>query len=226
MKRIKILLAEDHAMVREGLRKVLSLEADFEVIGEANDGREAEQLAKKLDPAVLLMDLGMPLLNGWEAAKKVLDAKPKIRVLILSAHGEKIYVKRAMDAGVAGFVLKQNCLRDLCVAIRTVVTGRTFFVPEVLSRLEDGKYGFRREGVNEQKRKLELSEREREVLQLVAEGKANKQMAVELGIGIKTVEKHRGRIMEKLGIHETAGLTRYAIASGIVEGGMTSLGES
>ncbi len=226
MKRTTILLAEDHAMVREGLRKVLDLEADFEVIGEANDGRQAVQLAKKLDPVVLLMDLGMPLLNGWEATSKVLQAKPGIRVVILSAHGENVYVKRAMDAGVAGFVLKQNGLRDLCLAIRTVVTGRSFFVPDVMSRMERGESVFGRDGVKGQMGKVELSGREREVLQLIAEGKANKQTAAELGIGIKTVEKHRGRIMEKLGIHETAGLTRYAIGAGIIEVGMPSFVES
>jgi DNA-binding NarL/FixJ family response regulator len=221
MKRTTIVLADDHSLVREGLRRILDLEADFEVIGEASDGREAVQLAQALDPAVLLMDLGMPLLNGWDASKKVLEAKPRIRVVILSAHGEKVYVKRAMDAGVAGFVLKQNCLRDLFVAIRTVVTGRSFFVPEVSILLERAECVFGRGGVNRQSGKLELSRREREVLQLIAEGKANKQTASELGITIKTVEKHRGRIMEKLGIHETAGLTRYAIGAGIIEGGIT-----
>ena len=129
MKRTTILLAEDHEMVREGLRKILGLEVDFEVIGEAKDGREAVQLAKKLAPAVLVMDLAMPLLNGWEAARRVLESKPTVRVLILSAHGETVYVRRAVEAGVAGFVLKQNSLWDLCAAIRTVAAGASFLYP-------------------------------------------------------------------------------------------------
>jgi len=217
MKRTTILLAEDHEMVREGLRKILGLEGDFEVIGEAKDGREAVQLAKKLDPAVLVMDLAMPLLNGWEAARRVLESKPAVRVLILSAHGEPVYVRRAVEAGVAGFVLKQNSLRDLCAAIRTVAAGASFFVPELSSRHGRNGCFSGSHGVNGARAKLELSAREREVLQLIAEGNANKQTAAQLGIAIKTVEKHRGRIMEKLGIHETAGLTRYAIGAGIVE---------
>ncbi len=216
MKRTTILLAEDHEMVREGLRKILGLEVDFEVIGEAKDGREAVQLAKKLAPAVLVMDLAMPHLNGWEAARRVLESKPAVRVLILSAHGENVYVRRAVEAGVAGFVLKQNSLRDLCAAIRAVAAGASFFVPEVSSQHGLLGYFSGRQGVNGAREKVELSAREREVLQLIAEGKANKQTAAELGITIKTVEKHRGRIMVKLGIHETAGLTRYAIGAGIV----------
>ena len=222
MKRTTILLAEDHEMVREGLRKILGLEVDFEVIGEAKDGREAVQLAKKLEPAVLVMDLAMPHLNGWEAARRVLESKPAIRVLILSAHCENVYVRRAVEAGVAGFVLKQNSLRDLCAAIRTVAAGASFFVPEVSRQGRLGCF-FGSHGVSGPRAKVELSAREREVLQLIAEGKANKQTAAELGITIKTVEKHRGRIMGKLGIHETAGLTRYAIGAGIVENEASSL---
>lgn len=224
MKRTTILLAEDHAMVREGLRRVLGLEPDFEVIGEAKEGREAVNLALKIVPAVLVMDLAMPILNGWEAAKKVLAEMPQIRVLVLSAHGEKIFVQKAIEAGVAGFVLKQNSLRELCVAIRAVVNGGSFFVPEVLGRSRQ-MTGFPRSPLVAGPRdKAELSVRERQVLQLIAEGKANKQTAAELGIGIKTVEKHRGRLMQKLGIHETAGLTRYAMGAGILETGPRVVG--
>ena len=217
MKRITILLAEDHQMVREGLKKILGLEVDFEVIGEAKDGRQAVQLAKKLAPSVLVMDLAMPLLNGWEAARQVLEFTPAVRVLILTAHGENVYVQRAIQVGVDGFVLKQNSLRDLCTAIRMVAAGGSFFVPEVSSRQLRTTCVSRGDSLNGTMAKFELSLREREVLQLIAEGKANKQTAAVLGIAIKTVEKHRGRIMEKLGIHETAGLTRYAIGAGIVE---------
>lgn len=217
VKRTTILLAEDHAMVREGLRRVLGLEPDFEVVGEAREGREAVNLALQLVPAVLVMDLAMPFLNGWEAARKVLKEMPQIRVLILSAHGENIFVQKAIEAGVAGFVLKQNSLRDLCVAIRTVVTGGSFFVPEVLGRSRQGLGLAKVPGGSGPQYRAELSVRERQVLQLIAEGKANKQTAAELGIGIKTVEKHRGRVMQKLGIHETAGLTRYAMGAGIVD---------
>lgn len=216
MKKITIVLAEDHAMIREGLRRVLALENDFQVIGEAKDGREAVRLARALGPAVVVMDLAMPLLNGCEAARQLVEKMPRIRVLILSAHGEKIYVRRAMSAGVAGYVLKQNCLRDLFLAIRTVSSGASYFMAELSAQAMPGRPASTVHKANEQNNKVELTARESEVLQLIAEGMPNKRTAGELGISIKTVEKHRGRIMYKLGIHDTAGLTRYAIGAGIL----------
>ena len=217
MKRITVLLAEDHTIVREGFRKMLELENDLQVVGEAQDGRQAVALVKKLRPAVVLMDIAMPLLNGLEATRQVLKALPATKVLILSAHSDDAYVKNATESGAVGFLLKQTSSHVVCEAIREVQNGKTFFCPTVARRLHqfDGKSPDR--AGRPQSRNARLSSREMEVLQLIAEGKANKETAAELGISIKTVEKHREKVMSKLNIHDTAGLTRYAISAGIIE---------
>ncbi|HEX2618267.1 MAG TPA: response regulator transcription factor [Flavobacteriales bacterium] len=219
MKSLTVLLAEDHTIVREGLRKILDLADDVTVVGEAGNGREAVLMAKRLIPAVVLMDIAMPLLNGFEATRQILRSQPDTRVLMLSAYSDEAYVHTAIEAGVVGFLLKQTSANDLCHAIREVHAGRTFFVPQLplphqvlTTRLPPA-----RPLGPEHNRKPRLSPREREVLQLIAEGKANKETAAGLGISIKTVEKHREHLMRKLGIHDTAGLTRYAIAVGIIE---------
>ena len=217
MKRITVLLAEDHLVVREGFRKMLELEDDFEVIGEASDGRQAVTLAKKLHPAVVLMDIAMPLLNGLEATRQILKALPATKVLMLSAHNDDAYVQNATDSGAVGFLLKQTSSRAVCQAIRAVQKGKTCFSPSIARRFDrlnpqsPGRPGVANRKIGR------LTSREMEVLQLIAEGKANKETAAELGIGIKTVEKHREHLMEKLDIHDTAGLTRYAISAGIIE---------
>lgn len=217
MKRITILLAEDHMIVREGFRKMLELENDLQVIGEAQDGRQAVVMVKKLRPAVVLMDIAMPLLNGLEATRQVLKAVPATKVLILSAHSDDAYVKSATESGAVGFLLKQTSTQDVCQAIREVHKGNTFFSPSIVKKLRHlNQKSLDRKGRLKTK-VLCLSSRELEVLQLVAEGKANKQIAAELDISIKTVEKHRDHLMQKLDIHDTAGLTRYAIAAGIIE---------
>ena len=217
MKRITILLAEDHMIVREGFRKMLELEDDLEVVGEAEEGRQAVALAKKLRPAVVLMDIAMPLLNGLEATRQVLKAVPTAKVLMLSAHNDDAYVKNAAESGAVGFLLKQTSAHDVCRAIREVEKGKTFFAPSIARRFDHlNPPSFDRAGVLSGKA-AELTSREIEVLQLIAEGNANKQTAAELGIGVKTVEKHREHLMEKLHIHDTAGLTRYAISAGIIE---------
>ena len=217
MKRITILLAEDHMIVREGFRKMLELENDLQVVGEAENGRQAVAMVKKLRPAVVLMDIAMPLLNGLEATRQVLKAVPATKVLILSAHSDDAYVKSATESGAVGFLLKQTSTQDVCQAIREVHKGNTFFSPSIAKNLRyrDQK-SLDRKGLLKTK-VTRLSSREAEVLQLIAEGAANKQIAAELGISIKTVEKHRGHLMRKLDIHDTAGLTRYAIAAGIIE---------
>jgi len=217
MKKITVLLAEDHTIVREGFHKMLDFEADIEVVGEAQDGRQAVALALKLQPAVVLMDIAMPLLNGLEATRQLLKAQPAIKVLMLSAHSDDAYVTNAVESGAVGFLLKQTSSQDVCRAIREVASGKTFFSPAI-SRRQDrinpeaahhaGKFNLKT---------VQLTSREMEVLQLIAEGKANKETAAELGIGMKTVEKHREHLMEKLDIHDTAGLTRYAISAGIIE---------
>ena len=217
MKRITVLLAEDHMIVREGFRKMLELEDDFEIVAEAQDGRQAVVLVKKFHPQVVLMDIAMPLLNGLEATRQVLKAVPATKIIILSAHSDDAYVKNAIDSGALGFLLKQTSAHDVCRAIREVHQGKTFFSPAI-SRRQDRLHPQTLDRAGALKKKAaELTSREMEVLQLIAEGKANKETASELGIGIKTVEKHREHLMAKLDIHDTAGLTRYAISAGIIE---------
>ena len=187
------------------------------MIGEAQDGRSALAMVKKLRPAVVLMDIAMPLLNGLEATRQVLKVLPTTKVLILSAHSDDAYVKSATDSGAVGFLLKQTSAHEVCQAIREVQKGKTFFSPSISRRLNrlnppsPDRVG-RLNG-----KAVKLTSREMEVLQLIAEGKANKETAAELGIGMKTVEKHREHLMQKLDIHDTAGLTRYAISAGIIE---------
>jgi DNA-binding NarL/FixJ family response regulator len=217
MKRITVLLAEDHMIVREGFRKMLELEEDIEVIGEAQDGREAVELVKKLRPAVVLMDIAMPLLNGLEATRQILKAAPATRVLMLSAHSDDAYVKNANEAGAAGFLLKQTSAHEVCRAIREVQKGKTFFSSAVSKRMDRLQTQASDRAGSFKEKMAKLTSREMEVLQLIAEGKANKETAAQLGIGIKTVEKHREHLMKKLDIHDTAGLTRYAISTGVVE---------
>jgi DNA-binding NarL/FixJ family response regulator len=217
MKRITVLLVEDHKMVREGLCKMLELEDDLEVVGQAKDGREAVTLVNQLRPAVVVMDIAMPLLNGLEATRQILESLPKARILILSAYSEDAHVEYVTASGAMGFMLKQSSCHELSEGIRQVSQGHKFFGPTVLKRHSArARFAFDRAG-RSRRPKYCLTSREMEVLQLVAEGKANKESAVELGIGIKTVEKHREHLMEKLDIHDTAGLTRYAIGAGIIE---------
>ena len=215
--KITVLIAEDHVVVRQGLCSLLNADGDFKIAGEAKDGREAVNLAASLRPDVILLDIGMPFLNGIDAARQLLAAQPAARVIILSAHNEDEYVSRAVDIGAQGFLEKQTSSEILAKAIRTVAGGQPFFSPAILRRMQlmlvvpldrDGH------SVANGNR---LTAREREVLQLVAEGAANKQVAASLGISIKTVEKHRQSLMDKLNIHDTAGLTRYAISTGVIE---------
>jgi DNA-binding NarL/FixJ family response regulator len=217
MKRITVLLAEDHTIVREGFRKMLEVENDLQVVGEAQEGRQAVALVKKLRPAVVLMDIAMPLLNGLEATRQVLKAVPATKVLILSAHSDDAYVKNATESGAVGFLLKQTSAHDVCRAIREVQKGKTFFSPSISRRLDHlNPQSPDRKG-RPNKKNARLTSREMEVLQLIAEGKANKETAAELDISIKTVKKHREKVMSKLDVHDTAGLTRYAISAGIIE---------
>ena len=217
MKPITVLLAEDHTIVREGFRKMLEFEQDFEVVGEAPNGRLAVAMAIKLRPDVVLMDIAMPQLNGLEATRQILKALPAAKVLMLSAHSDDAYVNNATESGAVGFLLKQTSAHDVCRAIREVHKGKTFFSPSISRRRDRlNPPSLDRKGQHNQKT-VQLTSREMEVLQLIAEGKANKETADELGIGMKTVEKHREHLMQKLDIHDTAGLTRYAISAGIIE---------
>jgi DNA-binding NarL/FixJ family response regulator len=217
LKKITVLLAEDHAVVRQGLRTLLETEGHFEVVGQAQTGREAVALAASLAPDVILMDIAMPVLNGLAATRQILAANRAAKVLILSAHSDDEYIERMTEVGAVGFLEKQTSAEILTKAIREVATGKSFFSPAIAKRMADGqKRTLGRDGLPKAPG-VRLTSRETEVLQLVAEGKANKQIAGMLGISIKTVEKHRQQVMDKLNIHETAGLTRYAIAQGIIE---------
>jgi DNA-binding NarL/FixJ family response regulator len=217
MKRITVLLAEDHTVVREGFRKLLELENDFEVVGEAKDGRQAVAMVKRLRPAVVLMDIAMPLLNGLEATRQILKAVPGTRILILTAHSDDAYVKNATESGAVGFLLKQASARVLSKGIREVNKGNAFFGPFIAKLLPERERKSLERAGRPKPRKAGLTSREMEVFQLIAEGKANKQIAAELSIGMKTIERHREHLMEKLNIHGIAGLTRQAIGAGIIE---------
>ena len=217
MNPITILLAEDHQIVREGLRALLKLEPDFKIIAEAENGREAVNLASKYKPNIIVMDIAMPLLNGMEATRQILHLSPASKVLILSAHSDDAYVERVMSLGASGYLIKQTASHVLPAAIREIHKGRPFFSPTISQRRFHHERKARAQGDLPQKNAARLTPRESEVLQLVAEGKANKETADELKISIKTVEKHRQKVMEKLNIHDTAGLTRYAISNGFIE---------
>jgi DNA-binding NarL/FixJ family response regulator len=217
MKRITVLLAEDHQIVREGFRSLLKHERDIEVVGEAETGRQAVQLTRKLRPAVVVMDIAMPLLNGLEATRQIRKEFPDTKVLILSAHSDDAYVEQVALLGAAGFLLKQTSSHVLATAIREVQKGKTFYSPSISKRVRDRSQKSLDRGGTSKKKNNRLSSREVEVLQLIAEGKPNKQVAAELGVSFKTIDKHRQHLMSKLNIHDIAGLTRYAIAQGIIE---------
>jgi DNA-binding NarL/FixJ family response regulator len=217
MRPLTILLAEDHAVVRDGLRAFLQTVDDLSVVGEATTGRDAVELALKLRPSVIVMDVAMPRLNGCEATRQILLDVPSAKVLALSARSDDEYVARMVAAGAMGFVEKQSSGEVLLRAIREVSAGRNFFSPAITKRLLLISRKAREQGVSPARLQPALTPREEEVLQLVAEGEPNKQIAAELGISAKTVDKHRQQLMNKLGIHDTASLTRYAILSGTIE---------
>ncbi|HWW03076.1 MAG TPA: response regulator transcription factor [Candidatus Acidoferrum sp.] len=217
MKRITVLLAEDHQIVREGFRSLLEHERDIEVVGEAKTGRQAVQLTRKLHPAVVVMDIAMPLLNGLEATRQIRKDFPDTKVLFLSAHSDDAYVAQATLLGAAGFLLKRTSSHNLAVAIREVQKGKTFFSASVARRLKRRDLKSLACGGQPKQKSNHLSSREVEVLQLIAEGMPNKQVAAELGVSFKTVDKHRQVLMAKLDLHDVAGLTRYAISAGIIE---------
>jgi DNA-binding NarL/FixJ family response regulator len=214
---VTILLVEDHAIVRQGLCALLEADGNFVIVGQARSGRDAVKRALALRPDVIVMDIAMPGLNGLEATRQILAANPAAKVLILSAHSDDEYIERTRAAGVVGFLEKQTSAEILTQAIREVASGNTFFSPSIAKRLRDEEEAPRNRDGSIKVNGSRLTSRESEVLQLVAEGSANKQVASELGISIKTVEKHRQHVMDKLKIHDTAGLTRYAIAAGVIE---------
>jgi DNA-binding NarL/FixJ family response regulator len=208
--RVKILLADDHTIVRQGLKLILSAHEDLEVVGEAANGREAVELADKLRPDIVLMDVQMPELNGIEAAKKMVAAHPRVRILVLSMHKEAVYVREILKAGARGYILKDAIDTELLNAIRSVAKGDGYISPAVAGALN--------EKTKDPSNPVDtLSPREREVLLLIADGKTNKEIATKLNLSVYTVDSHRGKIMEKLNLHSAGELVRFAIKNGLVD---------
>ncbi len=207
---VTILLADDHTIVRQGLKLILAAHADLQVIGEAANGNQAVELAAKLRPDIVLLDVQMPELNGIEATQKMVAANPRIRILVLSMHKEAVYVRKILRAGARGYILKDAIDTELLSAIRSVANGDGYISPAVSGALNDkAKDSNDPVGL--------LSAREREVLLLIAEGKTNKEIATRLNLSVYTVDSHRGKIMEKLNLHSAGELVRFAMKNGLVD---------
>lgn len=212
---IRIMLADDHGIVRTGLKLLLERVSDMKVVGEASDGREAVRLAKELQPNVVIMDIGMPLLNGLDASAQIIREHERIRVIILSMHTDESYIVRALDAGARGYLLKDNADEYVEAAIRSVAVGRPFFSPSIAQALLEDYVRLMRERRVQDSYDM-LTEREREVLQLLAEGKSNKEAAGILNLSPYTIESHRTNLMQKLGLHNTAEIVLYAVRKAII----------
>ncbi|MFN7564572.1 MAG: response regulator [Prosthecobacter sp.] len=212
MKPISILLAEDHAIVREGLSMLLRCEKDLRIIGEADNGQDAVRLAARLRPDVVVMDIAMPQMNGIEATRQMLQARPGTKIIILSAHSDEAYVDAVMELGASGYLLKQIASQALPEAIRRVHSGHKCLSPTLAEARSSG---------SKARKSCQLTGRETQMLKLIATGHPNKESAVLLHLSVKTVEKHRQSLMNKLNIHDTAGLTRHAINLGLVESTVT-----
>jgi len=211
-----ILIAEDHTILREGLRSLLNTDQDFEVVGEAEDGREAIRVAEKLRPDLILMDLTMPKMNGLEAIKEIKKRSPASKILVLTVHKTEEYILAALEVGADGYVVKDATHSELVMAMQKVLTGGRFLSPDISEKVIDGYL----EGQKALRTKTPwdtLTQREREILKLVAEGYKNKDVADYLFISVKTVEKHRANLMRKLDLHNAAGLTALAIEKGLIE---------
>jgi len=208
---IRVLLADDHAMVRKGFRLILEAQPDMEIAGEAGNGRQAVDLAEKLHPDVVVMDVAMPELNGIEATRRLASSSPHTRVLALSMHKDSVYVREILRAGARGYLLKDSIDTDLINAVRAVAKGDGYISPGVSDAV-----------LTDYRRHVTapmdlLTSREREVLQMIAESKTNKEIAVALNLSVYTVEAHRGKIMEKLNLHSTSELVRFAVRHGLID---------
>jgi two-component system response regulator NreC len=211
MKRTRILLADDHAVVRQGFKMILGAQADMEIVGEAGNGREAIELAGQLSPDIVVMDVAMPELNGIEATRRLIAANPHTRVIALSMHKDSVYVREILRAGARGYLLKDSGADDLVKAVRAVAGGESYLSPAVSNAVLDD---YRKHVTNPVDL---LTSREREVLQMLAEGKTNKEIAVVLNLSVYTVDAHRGRIMEKLNLHSINELVRFALRNGLID---------
>ncbi|HEY4087172.1 MAG TPA: response regulator transcription factor [Bryobacteraceae bacterium] len=212
---IRVLVADDHGIVRTGLKLLLDRVPDIEVIGEAGDGREALKLTKELQPDIVVMDIGMPLLNGIDATAQITREDDRVGVIILSMYTDESYIVRALDAGARGYLLKDNADDDIERAIRSVAIRRPFFSPTIAQALLEDYVRLMRERKVRDSYEM-LTEREREVLQLLAEGKSNKEAATILDLSPYTVETHRQNLMQKLGLHNTAEIVLYAVRKAII----------
>jgi DNA-binding NarL/FixJ family response regulator len=212
---LRILIADDHEVARKGIRSVLEDRPGWQVCGEAKDGREAVELANELKPDVLLLDIGMPNLNGLDAARQILATTPDARILILTLHDSEQVVREVLAAGARGFLLKSDAGRDLIAAVEALQNRRTFFTSKVAQMMLDGY--LRPHEEHETPDQHILTPREREVIQLVAEGKTTKEIATALSLSVKTAETHRTNLMRKLDLHSIADLTLYAVRNGIVQ---------
>ncbi|HET9191796.1 MAG TPA: response regulator transcription factor [Vicinamibacterales bacterium] len=212
---MRILLADDHTIVRQGLRKVLEERPEWEVVAEAGDGREAVRLAEQHRPDVAIVDVAMSLLNGIESTRQITKRAPNTRVLVLSMHADEAYVTQILQAGATGYLLKDSADVDLVKAVEEAVSGRSFFSPAIARvMLDDYRRQLTDKGVSD--RYEILSEREREIFQLIAEAKANKEIAALLNVSTSTVETHRAHIMEKLDLHSAAEIVLYAVRRGVI----------
>jgi two-component system response regulator NreC len=212
---VRILLADDHTLVRQGIRRILEEHADWQVVAEAADGREAVRLTLELQPDVVILDIGMAQLNGIEAARQISRRAPAIRVLMLSMHADEAYITQAVEAGALGYVLKDSADAELVKAVKAAIQGRSFFSPTATTvLLDEYRKSLVRRGITD--RYESLSEREREVFQLIAEGHSNKSIAAILGVSPATVETHRSHIMEKLDLHSVAQIVLYAVRRGVI----------
>jgi two-component system response regulator NreC len=216
MEKIRVFLVDDHTVVRQGLRRILESDDEIEIVGEAGDGRTAIDLVQKLRPHVVVMDVAMPELNGIEATRQILKRVEGAKVLVLSMHGDDVYVRQALKAGARGYLLKDSEDLDLIKAVKAIRAGGSFFSPPVSKVVLSGYLGDRVDGDAEDG-VARLTDREREVLQLIAEGKTNKEVAHALSVSVNTVETHRKHIMEKLDLHNTAELVRFAIRERLVQ---------
>ncbi|MEW5984656.1 MAG: response regulator transcription factor [Acidobacteriota bacterium] len=212
---LRIMLADDHTIVRQGLRRIIEEHPDWQVIAEASDGREAVRLANELEPDVVILDITMPLLTGIEATAQIVRRSPSVRVLILSMHADEAFITRSVQAGARGYLLKDSADTDIVSAIDAIMQGKSFFSPAAASAmLDDYRRTLAGRGITD--RYDSLSEREREIFQLIAEGHSNKSIAEVLNISPSTVETHRGHIMEKLDLHSVAEIVLYAVRRGVI----------
>ncbi|MGJ5817580.1 response regulator [Paludibaculum fermentans] len=212
---IRIILADDHAVMRRGLRLVIEEHKDFQVVGEASDGREAVSLVEELKPDLIVLDISMPNMNGIEAARQIHEKQAGVSIVVLSMHSDESYVLRALKAGARGYLLKESAESDFILAIRSVSAGKAFFSPAV-SRLLVEDYVRQLQDKDIEDSYELLTQRERELLQLIAEGKSNKDVANMLNLSLYTVETHRGNLMEKLNLHSVPELILYAVRKGVI----------